>query len=75
MVAFLTVHKMAKRQPAKKATGAFVAVANRHIYRPTTYRNTVLRDGIILIKQFFIPRQKLQEPEGARYQNRYTVLR
>ena len=75
MVAFLTVHKMAKRQPAKKATGAFVAVANRHIYRPTTYRNTVLRDGIILVKQFFIPRQKLQEPEGARYHIRYTVLR
>ena len=33
MVAFLTVHKMTKRQPAKKATGAFMAVANRHIYR------------------------------------------
>ena len=32
MVAFLTVHKMTKRQPAKKATGAFMAVANRHIY-------------------------------------------
>ena len=27
MVAFLTVHKMKKRQPAKKATGAFMAVA------------------------------------------------
>ena len=33
MVAFLTVHKMTKRQPAKKATGAFMAVANRHIYQ------------------------------------------
>ena len=35
MVAFLTVHKMTKRQPAKKATGAFynMAVANMHIYQ------------------------------------------
>ena len=32
MVAFLTVHKMTKRQPAKKATGAFMAVANPHKY-------------------------------------------
>ena len=31
MVTFLTVHKMTKRQPAEKATGAFMAVANLHI--------------------------------------------
>ena len=32
MVDFLTVHKMTKRRPARKATGAFMAVANLHIY-------------------------------------------
>ena len=30
MVAFLPVHKMTKRQPVKKATGALMAVANLH---------------------------------------------
>ena len=34
MIAFLTAQKMTKRQPAKKATGAFIAVANMHIYGP-----------------------------------------
>ena len=36
MVAFLTVHKMTKRQPAKKATGAFMAVANMHKNVPSS---------------------------------------
>ena len=38
MIAFLTVQKMTKRQPAKKATGAFIAVANMHIYMDLLYK-------------------------------------
>ena len=52
MVAFLTVHKMTKRQPAKKATGAFMAVANRHIYlqRSSTVCSTHLLGEILGIR-------------------------
>ena len=34
MIAFLTAQKMTKRQPAEKATGVFIAVANMHLYGP-----------------------------------------
>ena len=47
MVAFLTVHKMTKRQPAKKATGAFMAVANRHIYPHFTRLMFIYSSGVI----------------------------
>ena len=43
MVAFLTVHKMTKRQSAKKATGAFMAVANMHKNVPSSKVYTYFR--------------------------------
>ena len=68
MVAFLTVHKMTKRQPAKKTTGAFMAVANMHIFHfsPVVGCGNAAHQGLAEIPQFAF---------GLRYLREHYILR